>query len=225
MSHFAFFNFDWDTAMNCVTSPIFRNKYAKFRNINAKEVSAHAFAWNKALQFRKSFIANHPKKIEIAEKIIAARSNKKIITFDSSIKQCEAYKSGYIVHSQKRAKENKQIIKQFNQLSSGQIHSSKMLIEGLDCPGLNVAIITGFNSSKAAHVQSIGRTIRFEEGKTAEIFTLVLKGCQDEKWYKTAMVGLNYIEITEDELDAILNYEEVINKKEQTSEKREEFRY
>lgn len=58
-----------------------------------------------------------------------------------------------------------------------------------------------------------GRCIRFEPGKQAEIFTLVIKGTVEEKWYEKSMEGLEYIEINESELDKILNNEKLKNKK------------
>ena len=51
-----------------------------------------------------------------------------------------------------------------------------------------------------------GRVIRYEEGKHAEIFTLIIKGTMEEGWFNTSSSGKSYIEITEDELDEILNY-------------------
>ena len=39
---------------------------------------------------RKAFINNHPKKIEIAKKIMEARPNSKIITFSNNVKMAEA---------------------------------------------------------------------------------------------------------------------------------------
>ena len=50
-----------------------------------------------------------------------------------------------------------------------------------------------------------GRVIRYEEGKEAEIFTLVLKGTNEEAWFNTSSEGKSYIEITESELDDILS--------------------
>lgn len=219
MSAFAFFNFEWDKAMKCCTDTIFRNKYAKQMGYTIKEVSAKAFAWNKAMQFRKRFIADHPKKIEIAKKILEARKNTKAITFNSSIKQCEAYGYGYIIHSRKSTKENKQILEDFAKSGPGNVlHNSKMAKEGYDCPGINLVIITGFNSDKTSKVQTIGRGIRFEPNKVTEVFTLVIKGGQDEKWYKKASEGMDYIEINEKELDDILD-NKAIDKPIKTQEK------
>lgn len=186
---------------------------AKQVNCSLQEVKAHAFAWNRALKFRKSFVANHPKKIEIAKKILEARPNAKAITFNSSIKQCEAFKMGYVVHSGNGKKKNQMTLDEFSKCGAGSvIHSSKMLIEGLDCPGLNLAIILGFNSSKTSKIQEVGRCIRKEPGKQAEIFTLVIKGTVEENWYRKSMEGLSYIEIDESELDTILKNENLDNK-------------
>ena len=219
MNHFSFFNYDFNTAMLAVTSVWEQQKLAKQMNCKLNEVKAHAFAWKRALQFRKNFVANHPKKIEIAKKIIEARKDKKIITFNTSIEQCNAYGFGYVVHSKQSKKKNEEILKEFSHCNSGCIHSSKLLIEGLDCPGLSVGIITGFTSSKTSKVQSLGRTIRFEEGKEAEIFTLVIKGTVEEQWYKKASEEMNFIEIDEKELDRILNNEDLINKQEKIQER------
>jgi len=204
LEHFAFFNFVWDDAMEAVKNSKFREALAKRFNCTVKEVSAHAFAWNKAMQFRKKFISDHPKKLEIAKKIIAAKSNKKIITFNSTIDQCNKYGFGYVIHSEQNKKENEKILNDFAQSNNGVLHTSKMLDEGADIPGLSVAIVCGFNSSKITTRQRIGRCIRREGNKTAEIFFLVLKGCSDDKWFKKANEKLSYIQINESELDQLL---------------------
>lgn len=52
-----------------------------------------------------------------------------------------------------------------------------------------------------------GRAIRYEENKEAEIFTLVIKGTNEESWYETSTAGKSYIEINEKELYEILQGE------------------
>lgn len=155
LQNFAFFNFDFDGAMECATNIFAQQKYAKQIGCELKEVKAHAFSFIRALKARKQFVANHPKKLEIAKKIIEARKNKKIITFNTSIDQCYAYGSGYVLSSKQSKKQNKAILDEFAKCNSGVIHSSKMLIEGLDCPGLSVAIVAGYTSSKTAKVQEV----------------------------------------------------------------------
>ena len=156
MNHFAFFNFKWDDAMKAVCDIKFRQQYSKQMGCTLQEVTAHAFGWNKAMQFRKSFIANHPKKIEVAKHILENRKDQKAITFNTSIKQCESYGFGYVVHSHKKDKENKQILDNFAKLGAGEVlHNSKVAKEGYDCPGLGLMVVTGFHSDKISLTQVV----------------------------------------------------------------------
>lgn len=219
IKYFNFFMYDWNLAMECVTNIFKQQQFAKHMNCSVKDVKACAYGFNRALQFRKNFIANHPKKLEIAKKIIEARQDCKIITFNSSIKQCEAYKMGYVLHSGNTKKKNQMTLEEFSLCKDGVLHASKMADEGLDIQGLNVAIITGFNSSKISKVQRIGRVVRFEPGKTAEIFTLVLRGTVEEKWHAKSDESLDYVEINENELDIILERKNLKNKQKIKQEK------
>jgi superfamily II DNA or RNA helicase len=49
----------------------------------------------------------------------------------------------------------------------------------MDVKGLSVGIVLSTDSSKIRKGQRLGRTIRFEEGKTAEFFTLLIRGTQE----------------------------------------------
>ena len=141
LEHFSFFNFDFNLAMSCVSSSSTRDKYVKHLTNNKPELykdtmkacSAHAFCWNKALQNRKLFVQNHPKKMEIAKLILEKRPNSKAITFNASIAQCEKYKMGYVMHSGQTKKKNRLTLEEFNSLETGVIHSGKMLNEGKLC--------------------------------------------------------------------------------------------
>lgn len=153
--YFNFFGYDFNLAMSAVTNVFIQQKLAKQYNCSLSEVRAMAYGWNKALRFRKDFIANHPKKFEIARKIINSRSDLKIITFNNSIKQCESYNMGYVLHSGNTKKKNRMTLEEFSLCKDGVLHTSKMADEGLDVKGLSVAIITGFNSSKISKRQRI----------------------------------------------------------------------
>lgn len=214
---FSFFNNDFNLAMKCLTNIIYRRKYAKAMKISAKEMDAIIYTWNRALKDRKKFVTEHPKKIEITRKILAARRNKKAITFSATIKQAEKIGGGYVVHSGKTKKKNRLTLAEFDRLKTGVLHSSKALNEGLDCAGLNLAIVLSNNSSKTVKTQRIGRVIRYEEGKEAEIFTLVLANTNEEHWFNTSNEGKSYIEVTEKELEDVLNYKD-INAQEQEAE-------
>lgn len=219
IKYFSFFNYDFNLCISVATNLFKQQQVAKTMNVPLKDVRACAYGFIKALKARKAFIANHPKKLEIAKRIIEARPNSKIITFNSSIKQCEAYEMGYVLHSGNTKKKNKITLEEFSLCKEGVLHTSKMADEGLDVKGLNVAIITGFNSSKISKRQRIGRVIRLEPGKTAEVFTLVLKGTVEDQWFRKSMEGFDYVEINEQELDMILQKKKISNKKKIKQEK------
>lgn len=207
---FSQLNFDFNLAMRLSTNIIERNKYAKKLGIPSKTMTAICMGWMNCLQKRKKFIQNHPHKLEVARKILDARKDKKCITFCATIKDAEklSQKNEFVLHSKQSKKTNEQVISKFNQSSTGVLHSSKAANQGLDIKGLSVEIILSTDSSKITKTQRIGRTIRFEENKVAEVFTLVLKNTVDEKWYANSLSS-NCIVINENQLDQVLNNESI----------------
>lgn len=206
---FSFFNYDFQLAMKCLTNIIYRRTYGKSMGMKPAEVDAIVFTWNRMLVARKQYVMNHPKKIEITRKILDARPNKKAITFSATIKQAEAVGRGYLIHSGKTKKKNRITFEEFNRMPTGVINTAKSLNEGADLKGLSLAIILCNTSSQVEKTQRIGRTIRYEEGKEAEIFTLVIAGTNEEAWFNTSSAGKNYTEITELELEEVLAGREI----------------
>ena len=178
---FAFFNFEFETAMKAATDFTARAKIAKALGVDIKMVSAMGMEFVRSLKARKEFIMNHPKKIEIAKKIIEARKDHKILTFSGTIKQSESIGVGWVMHSKKSKKNNAETVEAFNKAESGVMNTSKAADEGLDIDGVDVEIILHTDSSKIRKGQRLGRSIRFKEGKTAEIFTLIIAGTQEMK--------------------------------------------
>ena len=207
-AYFAYFNYDFNLAMRLVTNWQERTKWARKMGVTPKDATAMAFDWNRALKARKDFIANHPKKLEICQRILNARKDKKCIVFAPTIKVCELVGTDYIWHSKCTKKKNSETLTQFNNSSFGSISSSKALTEGVDVKGLSVGIIMNVNSSKITAVQKRGRICRFEPGKKAEMFTLVLKGTQEYQWFQNYNV-VSVITINEEQLKKILNGVEI----------------
>ena len=149
--------------------------------LDSKKTAAIALDWMRMMKKRKDFVMNHPKKIEIARKILEARPDKKAITFSATINTAEQIGIGETIHSQKKAKENKEILDRFNTQDRGVLNTSKSADQGLDLKGINLEVILHTDSSKIRKVQRVGRSIRYEYGKTTEIFTLVIAGTQEVK--------------------------------------------
>lgn len=193
--HFEFFNFDFSLAMSCVGAQGFVNR-AKLRDQMCpngteeqrkevfRNITYHATSFMRVIQQRKAFINNHPKKIELARRIIEARPNSKIITFSNNVKMAESIGMGGKVFSGKDSKKKgRMTIEEFSSQNSGILHTIKKADEGLDVPGLSVAIILGLDSSKIRKTQRIGRVARKEGDKQAEIFTLVIDETVELEWY------------------------------------------
>ncbi len=168
VEHFEFFNFDFNLAMSMVGEDGFRNR-AKYRDLicksNSEEdrkkcfnnITYHATRFMKVIQARKAFINNHPKKIEIARRIIEARPNAKIITFSNNIKMAESIGMGGRVYSGRDTKKKGRItLEEFQSGEFNLIHSIAKLNEGADLKGLSVAIMLGIDSSKIKAVQKRG---------------------------------------------------------------------
>ena len=222
---FSFFNYDFELAMKCLTNIIYRRTYGKNMGMKPAEVDAIVFTWNRMLVARKKYVTDHPKKIEITRKILAARRDKKAITFSVTIKQAEKVGEGYLIHSGKTKKKNRITTAEFSRLSKGVINAAKSLDEGADIEGLNLAIILCNFSSQTQKTQRLGRVIRYEEGKEAEIFTLVIAGTNEEAWFNTSSAGKSYIEITELELEEVLAGREIDSVKREAVESDLLFRF
>ena len=215
--HFEFFSFDFNKAMSMIGKDGLRNRLAyrdelcKGREDQKKEILKaimyHATGFIRAIQDRKKFIHNHPRKIEVVREIIKYRQDKKIITFSANTAMAESIGIGYVYTGKESKKKNRITVEEFSKLDKGVINSCKLANEGFDCAGLSVGIITGVDSSKTTSLQRSGRVIRKEGSKYAEVFTLVIENTVECEWYKKSHANVNYITIDVDNLIKLLKGE------------------
>jgi RNA polymerase primary sigma factor len=220
IEHFEFFQYDFDLAKSMCKKDGWKNKLAyrdflyKGNDENKKKeilsaINYHSVRFMQTMQLRKSFIYNHPKKIEIAKKIIEARSNKKIITFSNNVKMAESIGVGEVYTGRLSKKRSNTIIEEFNLAKTGVLNTCAKANEGLDIRGLSVAIILGTDSSETKARQRRGRTVRKEDNKVAEVFYIVIKNTAEEKWVKeNHKTDKNYIVIDEKGLEQVLRGEQ-----------------
>jgi superfamily II DNA or RNA helicase len=214
---FSYFNNDFGVAMKMATDFRYRAGYIKQlvasnpsqKEVLSKQVHAAAFGFIRSLKQRKEFIYNHQKKIEIANLILEHRQDRKAITFWKTIKMAEQVKYGYVLHSGQTKKRRAMTMTEFNNLNVGVINSSRSLVEGVDIPHLNLGIIGGLDSSKTTKTQAVGRICRFEQGKEAELFVLVIKDTVEIRWFNNSNT-IPYTTLTEQELNKMLIGEEYI---------------
>ncbi len=221
LEHYEFFNFDFKLAMSMVKPSVgWKNKLAYRDTLYAGDderkkkeilqaINYHSVRFMQTMQQRKSFINNHPKKIEITKKIIEARSDKKIITFSNNVTMAEAIGIGEVYTGRVSKKRSTTMIEDFSTAASGVLNTCAKANEGIDIPGLSVAIILGTDSSETKARQRRGRTVRKEENKIAEVFYLVIKDTVEEKWVKNNhKTDKNFITIDEHGLEQVLRGEQ-----------------
>lgn len=213
--HFEFFNYDFDLAMSCIGPKGFINRAAlrdemcsrdntKDRKQVFQLITYHATAFMRSIQKRKAFINNHPKKIELARRIIEMRPNAKIITFSNNVKMAESIGVGKVYTGKDSKKKGRATLEEFNSCDVGVINSCAKLNEGADIRGLSVAIILGLDSSETKSIQRRGRTIRKEGDKVAEIFNIVIDQTIETKWFSNSHKTSSFITIDEEGLNDVL---------------------
>lgn len=214
---FEFFNYNFDLAMSCLGSNGFKKRIELAKQLSStdverkellKVITLNAMQFIRSIQKRKAFINNHPKKIQVAQKILSCYKDRKVITFSNNVKMAEALENGKNVYTGKTSKKKSRVlIEDFNKLSTGTLNTCMKANEGLDVDGLSVAIILGLDSSPIKATQRRGRVIRWAPDKTAYIFNLVIKNTVEVEWFYKSHRDGNYTVIDEIGLDKVLNGE------------------
>lgn len=216
MTHFEFFDYDFGTAMSMVGKNGWKNRYNYAKEIcqnqaqlkdTFKTVTIHAMGLMRAMQARKKYISSHPEKLRVAEEIIAHRPNSKIITFCATVAMAEQIQEGYVYTGKDSKKGNRVTLNEFGKMKSGVLNTVKKANEGINLPDLDVGIMLGVDSSKIKHAQTRGRVVRYQEGKNAEYFTLILKDTVEVEWWRRSQGKDSCEVIDEDNLMHVLNHE------------------
>lgn len=217
---FEYFNFEYDRIMKCIgkfghiecaklRDERCRNCSEEQRKQVFKTIKFKSQRFMQLMQARKGFINNHPKKIELAQKIISARPNSKIITFSNNVKMAESIGMGGQVYTGKVSKKKgRTTIEEFNQQDTGLLHTVRKADEGMNISGLSVGIVLGTDSGMTKARQRLGRVIRAEEGKQAEMFYIIINGTVESDWFFKSHKGQPYTVISEDGLNDVLEGKE-----------------
>lgn len=205
LHYFSFFQFDFGEAMKCVAGKFgYRNTYARAMGKEPKDVMIAAMGFIKYMKARKTFIYDHLKKIEVTDKIINARNKAKIITFTKSVEHAKLICCGDIYHGKVSKKRKEKMLQEFNDAESGVLNSCQALNVGADVTGIDTIIIISGDSSSITKRQRIGRSIRKEGDKVAEVWQLVIKGTVEEEWYRKSSKDLKTVTLNESQLDNFL---------------------
>lgn len=213
------FNYDFHLAMSLIGKDGYENRIKLRDSICPvtdtperksevlKNITQAAIAFARIVQERKKFINNHPIKIEIAKRILKARQDKKTIVFSNNVNMAKKIsKNVYTGRTKKQDADN--LISQFHKGEIKVLSTCEKLNEGFDSPNVSLGIILGLDSSKVKAVQRLGRCIRKEGNKHAEIFNIVLNNTIEATWFTNSHKGSDYVTINEDGLNKVLRGEQ-----------------
>jgi superfamily II DNA or RNA helicase len=151
---------------------------------------------NSLMSKRKEIIYNAANKINIAVELLKQFPDRLAIIFSlttpTSDKITELIGDSCVSFHSKLSK--KQRAENFKRLNDGRtkvkrISAVKALNEGANIPKCSLIVIVSGTSKQKDFIQTIGRGIRFEEGKIAIIIRLYAKGTQEEQWVKSSQIG------------------------------------
>jgi superfamily II DNA or RNA helicase len=189
--YFKWFDFNFQAAMKCLTDSVFRAHYAQKTGYDPNGILTAAVQWTKNMRIRKTFLYNHPIKIEAAKELINT-FDVPTITFSESVKFAdeltkECYPWAVSYHSKKGKFAKVKAIEDFNDPKSDikVISTARALDEGFDIQDVSMAIVCSGTSTSRQDLQRTGRAIRWAPGKTGLIINLYIRDTQDEKWLRS----------------------------------------
>lgn len=193
--HFATFNFDFNLAMKCVTDKQTRVDLAEKLKWDPQRVDAAVFNWNRNMRLRKEFLYHVQAKIDAAIEI-TKQIQMQTILFGQSIKGADQIADALgdacvEYHSKIKASQLKDNLKRLRdgRTKVDYISSAKGLEAGYDLPKLQLGITWSRTSKALRAVQTLGRILRWQLGKTAYFIELYVPGTQDENWLKKSLIG------------------------------------
>ncbi len=155
---------------------------------------------------RSNFLYNLPSKTKEVKKLVNAIINSRKIIFGTSINSLLEITSE-VVSSKNTPIQNTKILDNFNNKIINTIGSFKMLLQGANLKDINVAILHSYYGKEKQFIQSIGRILRFEEEKIADIIIFRTLGTQEEKWFNTMTEGTELVnKRVFDNVDEFLNF-------------------
>lgn len=131
---------------------------------------------------RTRFLYDLPKKIDLANNIIKANFNKRIIVFSKSIKQIEKLTPN--VYHSKTTDFN---LNRFQNKEINLLGCVDALNEGKNITDVDTAIIIGLDSNYKNTIQRLGRISRFSKNKIAKLYIIYCKNTQEELWMYEAI--------------------------------------
>jgi superfamily II DNA or RNA helicase len=155
---------------------------------------------NTAMRERKKLLYENTSKLSAIGKIVKMFKKRKGVVFNQTA--AFADKVGELVgdtciaeHSKIKKKVR---LENLNKFQDGRtkirmISAVKSLNEGANLKGVDFVVIASGTSKIKDFIQRVGRSIRWEDGKTAVVVRLYMANSQEEKWVESSQEGYDVI--------------------------------
>lgn len=188
----------YQQAIDCINDRNLRYAIVNGTELSEIELLGKARSVQKIYAERQAFFYSHKLKIDTAVDIIKRFSNKKIMTFSTTIETANLISilsNSLLVHSELKKDTIKQVFDEFVNQEYGCLNSVKGYVRGLNIPSIDMIVIVTYNSSKTQFEQICGRAIRKFKGKKEGIVVTICLGdnpqSQDYVWLKQSQAGFS----------------------------------
>lgn len=152
---------------------------------NADEnAAARKYMW--AIRKRKDFLLNLRSSREIARSLLITllkEKKNKVLVFSESVEQAKKITGKYTVWGKQHKITNENLIKQFNDGEIRALGSCNSLTMGMNFSNVNKCILESYQGSEVKATQKIGRLHRLAIDQIADIYIILIKDTQSEKWF------------------------------------------
>lgn len=173
-------------------------EYWKIRmfNCDKKDLPFIQSRYNYFMQKRTAFIYNNSTKTEYADKIISKLilENQRHIVFGGSIEQIENMRfscDSTTYHSKLTKKQREKTLDDFNNKVFNDLYSVRAINMGVNLVDVDSAVIIQIDSQEHNIIQRLGRILRLGGKQIKELYVMIIRDTQDEKWCDKALSNYN----------------------------------
>jgi superfamily II DNA or RNA helicase len=169
-----------------------------------QQYAAYPYRCNAAMRERKTLLYENATKLKAIGEISKMFSDRKGVIFNQTAAfadQVAELIGDTCIAEHSKVKPAKKRRENLNRFQDGrtkirQIAAVKSLNEGANLKGVDFVVIASGTSKLKDFIQRVGRSIRWEDGKTAVVVRLFMENSQEEKWVKSSQEGYQVITLS-----------------------------
>jgi superfamily II DNA or RNA helicase len=168
-----------------------------WNNMGSPSEKHAAMKYLNSIKARKEFLLSLSSTASLARMIkngiLASLPGSKVLIFSELTKQIERI-TGLTVHSHNSEEKNLQRIEDYNEGLIRELGSCQSLTLGLNLKGATHGIMESYVGSETRSKQKKGRLDRLGTDDVADMWFILVKGTQSEKWFESMVKGFDLSE-------------------------------